>query len=442
MKEVFPRILVSSVDVWNETSGSDTFTNLLSGYNNENIANIYIRSGKPTSQVCNKYFFISENAVIKSIFKKDYITGMCVQRGIEGDVEQQIEREEQEEKKRYSFFFKHRLWVFIYIREMLWALGRWKSKELNKFIEDYKPEVLFFPIESYIHFNKVNEYLVKKTGLPAVGIIWDDNFTYKPNQRNLGFLIHRYFLRKSVKKNLSYCKKVFSISPKLQKELKEVLGVESELLTKGAKIENNAIPIYKEREIPLKMVYTGKLNYGRFGTVRQVADVLDIINTEVMKVELDIYSGTILTDKEKRLLNRRGVSYKGYVTQDRIKDIQQEADILLFAEALDKKHKYDARLSFSTKTVDYLATYKCIVAVGPEDIAPIEYLSNNNVALIACSKEKLRIILEGVVNNLKLLDEYEEKAYDLVLANHDIKKIQKLLYNVFTETAKERINSK
>ena len=77
MKEVFPRILVSSVDVWNESSGSDTFTNLLSGYESENIANIYIRSGKPTSQVCNKYFYISENAVIKGIFKKNHITGMC-----------------------------------------------------------------------------------------------------------------------------------------------------------------------------------------------------------------------------------------------------------------------------------------------------------------------------------------------------------------------------
>ena len=433
MKNTLPRVLVSSVDVWNTSSGSDTFTNLLSGYDPEKIANIYIRSGKPTSEVCNKYFYISENAVIKSIFNRNMKTGMCVKCETEMDVDSSIEAEQQKEKKRYAFFTKHRLWVFLFAREILWKIGHWKSTELEDFIRDYNPEVLFFPIESYIHFNRINEYLVKKLGIPAVGIIWDDNFSYKVNRKNLGFLLHRYFLRKSVQRNISYCKKVFAISPKMQKECREVFGIEAELLTKGAKIEKSKTLHCEKAELPLKMVYTGKLNLGRIDTVELLANVLGEINKEQIQIELDIYSGTVLHEKEKNRLNKPGVEFRGHVTQDKIANIQEGADILLMVEALEGQHKYAARLSFSTKIVDYLAKGKCIMAVGPQDIASMEYLEENDAALIATSKQELYDVMIEILNNLDVLSEYGKKAFELVLSNHDLEKIQLCLYSSFLE---------
>lgn len=105
-----PRVLILSVPVWNTESGSDTLSNLLSGYGSENVANIYFKSGIPSSDVCRKYFFISENAVIKSIFKKDS-TGFEIDPGRGKQEKVNITSEQETEKNKYSFFSKHRLWT-------------------------------------------------------------------------------------------------------------------------------------------------------------------------------------------------------------------------------------------------------------------------------------------------------------------------------------------
>ena len=427
-----PNVLVFSIDVWNSVSGSDTFTNLLSEYSPDNVANIYFKSGIPTSSVCNKYFFISENSVIKSIFNKNVKSGKVVEKGTQESSSADMDAEVRIEKSRYSFFTKYRRWLFVYAREFLWKIGRWKTAELDEFVENFKPDVLFFPIESYIYFLRVIRYVISKTNAPAIGIIWDDNFTYKVHKYNIGYRIHRFFLRKHVKALAKRCSKLFVINSKMQRECKAELSVDSDILTKGAKLTGEYKPnSYTDK--PIRIVYTGKLNIGRFDTVCAVADAIAELNKGEKAFELHIYSGTSLSAEEKQRIEKDGTRFMGSVTQDKITDIQNEADILLMAEALKGKHKYAARLSFSTKIVDYLAGGKCILAVGPEDIAPIEYLKENDAALIASSKQAVLEVLGKVLSDNQLLNEYGKKAYDVALKNHDIAKIHSLLYSSFSK---------
>ena len=59
-----------------------------------------------------------------------------------------------------------------------------------------------------------------------------------------------------------------------------------------------------------------------------------------------------------------------------------EADILLHVESFNEKMKKYTRLSISTKIPEYLASKRLIIAIGPVDIASIEYLKDNKAALI------------------------------------------------------------
>ena len=422
-----PRLLVSSIDVWNNTSGSDTFTNLLSGYNPKKVANIYFRSGVPTSTAATSYFYICENSVIKSIFRQSEQTGWCVEKNVNADGRKEMECNISIEKSRYAFFSKHRLWLFVFARELLWKLGNWKSPELERFVQEFDPEVLFFPVESYIHFNRVNRYLIEKTKVPAIAYIWDDNFTYK-GSKNVGFLIHRFFLRRSVKKLVDKVQKVFVINSKMQREFKDCYGIDAEILTKGANIA--AYSNSKESSAPLKMVYTGKMLYGRLETIQMISEILDEVNQNGIKISFEIYSGTQLNEYEKQSLTRKGVHFCGSVTQEKVAAIQAEADILLLAEAISGKHVYDARLSFSTKVVDYLAAGKCIVAVGPRDIASIEYLTDENAALTASNREEILDLFKNQLN-VAVVREYGVRARNLAIEKHNIKDVQKHLYDSF-----------
>ena len=93
--------------------------------------------------------------------------------------------------------------------------------------------------------------------------------------------------------------------------------------------------------------------------------------------------------------------------------------MVVFAEALSGKEANVAKLSFSTKITDYLSNGKCILAIGKEDIAPIDYFRRNDSALIANSKDEIENRVREIINNPMLTDDYGEKAFVCAVRNHE-----------------------
>ena len=73
MKEKL-KILTTSVVAWNDHVGGDSLSTLLKEFDPNHIANIYIRPELPNSPVCHNYLQITENDIIKSIFRRNHVT--------------------------------------------------------------------------------------------------------------------------------------------------------------------------------------------------------------------------------------------------------------------------------------------------------------------------------------------------------------------------------
>ena len=57
------------------------------------------------------------------------------------------------------------------------------KRKVDDFLEEFKPDILLFSIESYIYFNRINKYIIEKCKPSlVVGFLWDDNFTYKQSK--------------------------------------------------------------------------------------------------------------------------------------------------------------------------------------------------------------------------------------------------------------------
>ena len=429
-----PKILISTVDCWNDKIGANTMSSLFAGYDVEKIANIYIRADVPNSKVCKKYFQISENKVMKSIFKRNTITGR-VFLGKDDNLDDQVIKNKEKEKSVYKFFKKYRLWVFLFAREFIWKVGKWKSSQLKEFIDDFDHDILFFPVEGYIHFNRLNEYLIKKSKKKAICFIWDDVFTYKPS-KNIGFLIHRYFCRRSIKQLINNCDVVFAITPKAKKEIDKEFNIESILLTKPINYNNNKYYQYSISK-PIQMIYTGNLLIDRDKTLIKLVDAIKKINSENTIIQFNIYTPTNLSEYSYNRLNIDGSSrVNEAINQDQVFEMQKQADILVFAEALEGKNKYSARLSFSTKLTDYFATSKCIFAIGPKDIAPIEYLIENDCAVVATNEKEIYEKLKQIVENESLMNKYGYNSYNIGYKKHNEVDIKNKLYQVIDSVYK------
>ncbi len=427
-----PKVLICTVESWNSKVGANTFSSLFANYPADDLANVYIREELPDSPCCSRYFQISESKVIKSILKRRTKTGREVsscQEYTEGDktiLANSTALYNKNRKKRS--FFK------LFIREVLWKLGKWKTPELDVFIDSFQPDIVVFGMEGYIHFNRICRYVVKHTGAKAVGYFLDDTFTYQQMPGNIGYQFLRFLKRRSLKKLAPYCNAFWAITEKTKQEADEFFGINCQVLTKPIDYEPGEIWKTYELHSPIKMLYTGNLLIGRFDTILAVSDALKKINSDGVKMELDVYSGSYIPPEEQEKLSEY-VHMKGVVPQAEVLKLQERADILLFAEAMTGEHSQIARLSFSTKLTDYFHSGKCILAIGAKNVAPMEYLAAENAALCAGNEDEIYTQLKKLVDSPEIINQTAEKAYLCGKRNHAREQIEAKVADTFRQIA-------
>ena len=421
-----PKVLVVGINPWIDNTGINTLINFFDGWDKASIAHIYTRAKLPNTHMCDKFFRISEPKVMKSLLKRSIKTGEEVFNSNEEAVE--ASQENQIYNKKHSS-------LMSLAREFVWLLGKWKTKELDKFLDEYDADVLFFPVYSNVYMNRLQNYIRKRTNKPVVLYVSDDNYSYKSISKTPISLFTRFWLRSQEKKLFKNANKIMVIAPKQKEEYDRLFNTNSVILTKG--IDFSVIP-YEEKPLnkPIKMVYTGKLIIGRWLSLAKIAEALGEINKGETKVELDIYTTDTLTEEQKTKLNRNGCAVKGALTLDEVQEVQKQADILVFVESLEKKFRYTARLSFSTKITDYLKSGKCIFAVGDKDIAPIDYFNRYDSAVTATSYDEIGEKLKELISNENRIVEYSKKAYDCGKEHHNAKLMNKTLVDTITQAAK------
>lgn len=429
-----PKILIVSRLVWDDSSNSNTLGNLFKNYDPEKIARIYIETKRPNTTCCHHFFQISEFSLVKKLFNWRLKTGRVIDTNAKYETAFN-EKENDTAKKEastFSFIRGHRSWIFTLCRDILWALNGWKSKELKKFILDFNPDVIWLDGSPLILMNRLNNYVFRTARKPAVTFLMDDVYSYK-SCTSIWSRLYKFFLRKYVKKTVENCNHVFVASPKMKKEYDEVFNVESTFITKS--IDSNlSCRVNKTTQDPVKLVYLGNVLIGRLDTLCLISQAISEINSGDVRIELDIYTGDPIDDAHQKLLNVSGVSVYGLVPYSKVPEILNSCDVQVFVEALTGKKKNIARLSFSTKIIDYITSGKCILAVGPNDIAPIEYFKEEDAALVASSKNEIKKCLQNLLET-GTIESYARKALECGKLKHNREQMDKLIFSKLREVA-------
>lgn len=412
MERTLPKVMVIAINAWRESATSHTLMNIFSCWDPSKLSMVYARADMPDTKVCSRFFQISENDVLKSVFKPWIKTGREVFNMSVVD-----ESLVAEEHARYAAARKKHSWFMSLCREFVWDLGHWKSKELESFIKDVDPDVLFVPIYPTAYMGKIQRYIQKLTKKPMVCYLADDNYSYDSCNDFFSYW-HRSLLRPQVKYLAKNCKEMFVIVEKEKEETDKLFGTDSVILTKGIDFKNRSNE-KKALNKPLKFVYTGNLIIGRDKTLAMLADILNRLNGEENKATLEIYSPDTVDEETMARLNNGCSKHCGFVPRDQVESVQRQADVVVFAEALEGKNAYAARLSFSTKITDYLANGKCVFAIGKRDIAPIDYFIRNDSAIVASNEAEIEERVRFIFENTQIIEEYAEKAFVCAKRNHD-----------------------
>lgn len=411
-KEELPKVLVIDVNAWREDAGSNTLRDIFSCWDPKCLALVYTSSQLPNTSVCENFFQISENQILRSVFRPMMNVGRRVNNTTLDDTEDtKIERE------RYTQAHKnHAKWLKL-AREVVWKLGHWKTNALVQFVDDFNPDVIFVPIFQYAYMGRIEKYIIKLTGKPTVCYLADDNYSYDSCQDWIDY-VHRFWARKYVGSLARKSSQMFVIVDKEKEDTDKRFGTNSIILTKSidftGKRYTHVTPHY-----PLKFVYTGSLALGRDKSLALVADAINAINSDERKAELYIFSQTVPDNQIMARVNVGSCHYCGSVPHQEIQGIVQSADVVVFAESLDGKEANIAKLSFSTKITDYISNGKCVLAIGKDEIAPIDYFRRHDAAIIARSREEIFEKVGDIVEHPELVDVFGEKAFCCAVKNHE-----------------------
>lgn len=429
-------VLVITKSSWSDTNAlGNTLSNFFSNWNRFSFNNIYFQEEIADNRVCDNYLQFSEGQLVRKITKNEEF-------GLEYSKYQKevllrnpnYNNRLKNNKKIRNIAKKANNKLLYLLREGLWFAGLINKKKIDRFITYSNPDIVFAFAADPIYVQRVIRYVTAKSNAKLILFFADDVFSYK--ELKISSYIYQFLLRKTIKKSVAQATNIYGASIKLCEEYREYFGKDIKPLYKGCSFEkvNNK----KNYSLPIKIVYAGNLFYGRDEILAKMADEIVRINESIEKINLEIYTTTTITNEIDKNLNRGNSSkIMGSLPYEDIKKVLNRADIVLHVESFDTNQIKTTRLSFSTKIIDCMQSGSCMMAIGPDSIASIDYLLGIDGVIAVTDPSMIGDELEKIVNDPDSLRLKTQKLAKFARENHDICQMRHGLQKDFLELCSE-----
>jgi len=424
----FPRILIVGTCTFDgDDATTITLRNMFAGWEKNNIAFLHLTS--KTNIVKSAYLtfnlskflfgnFKTENQ--QTSFLKNVRDSRSLIYGVQG-------AGKSASFKSAVFNFLH---TFISAHRAL--IPYQYPEALDVFIKTFHPDVIYSPLADIRIMEIVNK-ISAKYSLPVIPHFMDDwqNTMYAGN---LFLTIPRIALIIGLKKIMKRAYYGFSISEKMANEyFIKFHKPFYPFMNCVADSTEVCVPVPEAlSDCPdgqLQFCYSGGLHLNRHKILLAICEVLQQKCSD-HNIKFSFF--TKISDWEKygdEFRKYDFVRYMGFLKPDELMDQLRKQDFLIHVESFEPKFVKYTRLSISTKIPEYLSLNKPILAIGPDNIASIEYLSSNNCALVIGKindeiiTSKINILLSDKIFN----DKIGKMAYSLFKKNHEAKQQQILL---------------
>ncbi|MBE6995176.1 MAG: glycosyltransferase family 4 protein [Ruminococcaceae bacterium] len=384
-----------------------TLLSFFDGYDTDRIAQLYFYPTVPNTDAVQNFFRISDLDVLRKRLGRVPAAGGTVKPAAAAAVE------EDEDTARMGRVKKGALMRLA--REVLWK-GAWKSRALDAWLDDFAPECIFFVAGDGLYTYDIFEYAKRRSGAKSIVYVTDDYILPRRTWNPVRVLRQRLTLRR-MKRCVREADAFLTISEKMRRTYRDVLGKDSMLAV-------NMSDCLKEDDAAaapgggLLLTYLGGLHYNRDKTLRRLGEAVAAVNASAgTELFLEIYSNARLDDAQRAALEVPGASrFCGQVDRSGVRRKVNEADVLVHVESFLAKNVEDVLLSVSTKIPEYLSVGKPILAIGPANVASMEYLQE--IACCVTDEAALEARLRLLAETPALRSELGRRAEEAYWTNH------------------------
>lgn len=293
----------------------------------------------------------------------------------------------------------------------LW-LGRNRySKGLQNELTKIQPEMVYaWPSSKYLA--KAILTACRNLELPLFIHVVDD-YVYKSRRLRKLLNIHFHGADYWLEQIASYSSGRATIGPHMASEYGYRYGGEwtwfTTLVSKDDYSAEFQISHYEDN---IQIVFMGNIGYDRWKTLKELGEELARLSNGGVSVNLHIYAS--LTDIKlygEQLAIPGVIDVREWVPSEDLPRILQNADILLHVEPTDNSKYIPAiRWSLSTKISQYMMAGRCIMAIGSQSLASMQFISESGSGVVLHSIPKQRNKLKEFLGNKSLMREYGRQA--------------------------------
>lgn len=384
-------LIVSHNPINKNDNNGITLYSLFHFFNKEDVAQVFFRDGAIDNDVCDSYFKITEFDIVKSLLKFK----------APGEIPVYSENSVNENVIKNSNVQKSAMVKLA--RNLIWEIGTWKSNKFKKWLKGINPDLIFFYGSDYVFSQKIARWIKEYLNIPMVSYWVDDFYTNLEYSSNLIKNYNIYTFKKIFKKNINSSTNI-CITNKMAKEYSVLFNKEFYVMYTSY---NNKTLEKRNYSYPFIISYIGNISLGRAKTLSTLGS---IIKESDLPFILNVYSGEYRNDILKDIEGKDGINFKGKIAYSEVANTMNNSNFVLHVEGFEEENIKRVKFSFSTKIADSLNSGRCLLAFGPSEVASMEFLKDNNCALIANSKEEMKELLFNIVSNPNIIDETVSNA--------------------------------
>lgn len=403
------RVLVLSNNCFSKSGANGrTLEKIFCDYKKENIAQIYIKPERPDFDFCNNYYCITDKDMVLSIlFRK---SGKILKNTSISNIYENT-----------SVTVKNKTVSKCLIRNLVWNLGNWKSKQLNKWLNTITPDFIFFQAGDSPFMYKIARTISIDLKIPLIfynteGYIFK-NFNYIEKKLKSDFLydIYHNILKRQYEKTLIHSKKIIYNCEKIKLDSDKLFNVDSEII-----MTSSSHFYYDNNYCHNTFCYAGNLGVGRADALILLAKYLYEINNDFC---IDIY-GKATKEIIKKLKIANGINYCGFVNYKKINDIYHKHQFLIHVESFEEFYIKDLEYAFSTKIADLLASNRVIISFSPDNYASAQYFKKYDASFQINTKNSkdVKDRLKLIIENSDLQNRLIKNAKYVSITNHNEEK--------------------
>ncbi len=421
-----PRVLIVGTIPYNKMSSSRAFEAYFSGWEKENLAQIFSNTKKPCKGHCEKLFQITDRQVLNCWLGKAKPGGVeYTYDSLEDEwTNNDLEVGSGTVNKLYGLGRKHTPTTHL-LRGLLWRKKFWCSEKLNKWLDDFNPECVFLSFSDDYFILQIALYVARKYDIPIVSSVGDDYYFNTHFSLSPAYYMYKYSYRSLVRKVFRHKGSAIYISDKIRDKYNSDFGLDGETVYLTSEVKRREFaPVNLKQPT---VTYFGNIGMGRNHSLNDIGYAFGKINPEY---KLHVYSGSLDEKTYGVFASNPNVEFHGSIPYAEVQKRMAESDMTVVVEGFKEKDVRLSRYSLSTKAADSLASGACILAYGSSDCGVIEYLQSTKAAAVCTEKDDLVSVINAIINDPQRQKAYYDQQIVMTNEHHNLSSSTRTFLNV------------